>query len=1101
MSATSVARRADWWKTWQQFQKRLPLSAASRVTVSVCRGAAWGTFLTAGWLQFVNTWGRGPEVFSFAVAVILIGLFVAVRCQGLIPVPVRFSMLLSAAVAVCFPWWLGATTALVETFARGWSAPLWSLVLPTTVLALVPWTVVLATAGRSLFNRNSDAEGLIASLSACLGAVVCVVTLGPVLGLATTVVMAALAIILADRLDRVGQTETLRSVKTNGRLYRPAAGTSIESSCCVFVSGILLATLVAAVGEFFPAGQFAAPVGFAGWAIGLLLAKLVSGANVADRTRTFQGLMGLAGWSGAWLLISVPLVDGLLTFNAFVTSSQLVIAARAGLVLLVALPLGWFAGLCANERSRLLDGSPAAWGWFFVGILAASAIRQAGVMNSTIFAGTAILALAAAIVVALTLRQAGQLVIGTYRSRLIVATAVMLAIAAPWLSAGQVTGRSVRLLFNSAVLMARQTVWDKNTVSQLDDQRLLAASNSWQGEWTLWKSRGVLVHARESGIPRGVWSGRVDSHPQSLSETLSVLYPLVLAESNDRVLLVGTGLGIPLTTVVEFPVQQIDLISNNPPGRQSIGSALDATRHLPVDDSRVTSRHGEVLPLLRSSSATYDTVVVAASPLVLPHTAAFLTSDFYHLAARRLTPNGCFCQHLVAVDYGPDILAGLLASLQDAFSSTALVECGPGEYLLLGSNSEQGLIGADTLAQLQSPQVDRCLARCGWDWSSVLNLPAYDHAAIAEMVADRNASPHRTADCRLALLAPHEVARWGTKLIETQEMLGAPRRSDPMYAAPDESSSTLTAARSRRSRLLDWLGSQANDKALLRRLSEVAAHHKLIAEHPDSFWWDYRKALREELQKRPRSEVQQVSFSSEEKVFHPEDARRRDYFAALGHALQQAHPSPDELNNIETLLVPYDPLMTLFAHQELADLAAKAGDDRQRELRHRLHVIFYTGSEDGSLRNVRMALELLNEHPEAEPNPADRFDLVNGLLQLLRTRWDVRSRQPTRSTRQLIRELDEEIVVVAASMKTLEQSADEAGLDAKATQMRLAALEQILVRPMRDYREGIATRAEASRMKTRLLLEQADKNGSDKGSGIRPSQLPADLLKAGNPIW
>ncbi|MBX3449763.1 MAG: hypothetical protein KF777_09400, partial [Planctomycetaceae bacterium] len=208
MSATSVARRADWWEAWRQFRKRLPLSAVSRVTVSVCRGAAWGTFLTAGWLQFVNTWGRGPEVFSFAVATILIGLVAAVRCQGLVPLPLRFSMLVSAAVAVCFPWWLGASTALVEALARGWSAPLWSVVLPATILTLIPWTVVLATAGRSLFNRNSEAEGLIASLSACIGAVICVVTLGPVLGLSTTVVMAALAVILADRLDRVGKSET-----------------------------------------------------------------------------------------------------------------------------------------------------------------------------------------------------------------------------------------------------------------------------------------------------------------------------------------------------------------------------------------------------------------------------------------------------------------------------------------------------------------------------------------------------------------------------------------------------------------------------------------------------------------------------------------------------------------------------------------------------------------------------------------------------------------------------------------------------------------------------------------------------------------------------
>jgi len=208
---------------------------------------------------------------------------------------------------------------------------------------------------------------------------------------------------------------------------------------------------------------------------------------------------------------------------------------------------------------------------------------------------------------------------------------------------------------------------------------------------------------------------------------------------------------------------------------------------------------------------------------------------------------------------------------------------------------------------------------------------------------------------------------------------------------------------------------------------------------------------------------------------------------------------------VESHLSPYDPLLTLFGHQELADLQAKSGVDPASQLAHRLHVIHFSGPFDGSLRNVTEALELVTKSPASCPDPEQRYDVINGLVQLLRQRWEIRTQSPTKSIRTLLREIDREVVAVEGGMHALGVAAHEAGLPEQATKRRQRAIEQVVLRPLRSYREELSTQAEENRLKTQLILSRQKAKEQAEGTGpaetATPKLLPPDLLKAGNPIW
>ena len=201
-----------------------------------------------------------------------------------------------------------------------------------------------------------------------------------------------------------------------------------------------------------------------------------------------------------------------------------------------------------------------------------------------------------------------------------------------------------------------------------------------------------------------------------------------------------------------------------------------------------------------------------------------------------------------------------------------------GELLLFAANSDDVFIPGALATRLEPPHVCRILARSGLDWSALLNLPAFDHAALGEVCDESPRFANSAFKGQLAGLAPLEVMRWGNKQQEIQTALTGTRITPAPFWQNAQGQSNRVDEEihlSRQSRLVEWLGNSRVSQELLRRLGEVVTQQKLVREFPDAHWWAYRKALRKQLQDRPRTIVQPVKAIDDKQTMHPEDLRRR----------------------------------------------------------------------------------------------------------------------------------------------------------------------------------------------------------------------------------
>jgi hypothetical protein len=429
-----------------------------------------------------------------------------------------------------------------------------------------------------------------------------------------------------------------------------------------------------------------------------------------------------------------------------------------------------------------------------------------------------------------------------------------------------------------------------------------------------------------------------------------------------------------------------------------------------------------------AGSDRYDVVILNEGQAALSSAAPRFTSDYYTRWAEKLNEGGILCQRFQHLDFGAQSLRNMLCTLQSVFRQVAAVETAPGEFLLLASRSEQPLVDAEIIHRCEAPHVRRVMSQLGWDWSVLLALTAFDPQQVREIASAGEAAANSALSGRFAFALPPEVMRGGPKLEEVRTLLSG-----------------------RSSRMLAWLGDEADLLSVNERLADVNEQQRVIRENPDGVW-AYRKTIRRRLQDRPRTAILPVAHEGLRRQLHPEDERRKEYLLALGAAATLPDPPREAIDAVAAFAEPYDPLVSYFAHHEVALLLGRATTpDPRAELQHRLHTIYFNAAYDRSIRNVVAALEIVLDHPDAVGAPLDRWDLMNSLLEVLEQRWSIRV-QLGHASRFAEADAEQSLTVGGRALDAMRELAPGLALSQADCSTRINLLERQFLRPLRTYR-------------------------------------------------
>ncbi len=806
-----------------------------------------------------------------------------------------------------------------------------------------------------------------------------------------------------------------------------ALWTMTAVACC----GALTAALCRMLHQLVPVASFLVVAEWtallAGLTLGWFWVGRQSERNAQPHVIGTWSCLGTAAWSVGVLVVFPLLIDLVLLLNSSVSHVWLMMGVRTLLAAIVLLPIGVGWGLtgCGTQRSNRFHSLVFVGGLFLVRW---AFLPRWGAAECLIAAAWLLLALAGVRWIKTRLSPRGWAGKGAA-----VAAGCLVAFS-PLLGGMYDPVGSAKLLFSTNVFIAYRSGVDRQTLSVLDEGRHLATAEGEQGTHTLWKYRGAQMQLRENGVPTAVVSTDTRYCPHFSAEVMQAAMPLTLHERPHRVLLLGLGGGVPLTTCLSFPVMELTCAEGDPHLIELVRDQIwQRSAVNPDEDDRLRLLQLDPALAVLCGNEPYDVIISSPPPSALMRATPCFTAEFYNRAASRLAEDGIFCQRFQQVDYGPWPLRIAARTIQAAFDDVAAVETGSGEMVLLATNSPKGLVREKLLERLQTPHVRRVLSQIGWDWSVVLNLTAYGDAALAEFAGEGAAGMNTAGNGRFAFRLPQEVMRWGPKWQDLQQQLSQ-----------------------RRERFLEWIGDDGEDPDVLRRLAEVAGQRKLMTNSPDE-WWVYRKAVRDQFRSGPQTLIQQVSHKLPSRALHPEEKRRLQYFAALSKAISQKPLNNENIRRVAAFATPYDPLISYFLHQEVAELYARADDrDLQAELVHRLHAIYFADSRDRSVRNVTEAVRLLLEHPETVPDPFQRWDHLHALLQMLKSRWEARaSVKPSAATGVVLIDIDKSISAVERSFAAMDELAGRVDVPADEWQARRDYLERTLVRPLRTYRGRI----------------------------------------------
>ncbi len=679
-------------------------------------------------------------------------------------------------------------------------------------------------------------------------------------------------------------------------------------------------------------------------------------------TRSYDFLFVATGVAGVLFSYSWW-VGGLLNLNTYCESPSIMVALRTAIVAAMVWPPACLLGVLCHrplqDDSSRLQRSEFSWVWVAAGYLCVRWLcPDPNLSGQVVVAGL----LLCAIVFAIRCELRPWKSVAKWWSLPVGLTCALLVFSS------YSSAASSRLLFSTQVFLASRAGEPTNLLPQLDATRLISTVEGRESTWTIWNQQGFRISVRRDGMPHGAFSRDLAICPHSSNEIAPAILPLVLHNEPRSLMLLGTITPASLSACTAFPLERITCLLRDPDSLalQRELAAL-AVQKNPFFDDRVECQVLDPVLAMRAANAELQDVIICREEFsATPSDGGTFTVEFYHHVARHLDAQGIFAQQVDLADYGAAPLKSMLASLRCVFPSVIFVHTSPDKGLLLASLSERLWLDEDLARRAEAPHVRRLCSQIGWDWSVLLSLTSTPPAEVAEMSI--GVAPLTSTDGGFLCSFPVEVLRWAPK---SHEM----HRSLEPHSIP----------------LIAWLGPESTVGAdVSRRLSDMTKQRQVIQDHPD-YYWAYRRELRDLLQKETRSQVVQASGGGLENGLHPEDQRRQDYFRVLAAAATQSQPTHAEIAELNDFMEPYDPMVSFFVHQEIAHLYDRAETPLvQEQFHHLLHSVFYGSGNDRAVRNLVDSLELLLEHPALIEDAQDRFDCFNGLMELLKYRWQLR---------------------------------------------------------------------------------------------------------------
>ena len=624
------------------------------------------------------------------------------------------------------------------------------------------------------------------------------------------------------------------------------------------------------------------------------------------------------------------------------------------------------------------------------------------------------------------------------------ALAMLLAIP---LAAPQFDGHTAsRLLFSARTGEARSRGLDADLIPHTEPARLASVETGAAGEVAVWRNSAAGIELLRSGILTARASSDTRISPQSPEEVLPAILGLCNHSRPGRVLVLGDDSGVLLRSCTHFPVQQILAV------RTDSAATAAATKYVwekspdrPHLDDRVHFLHADLALAARSHAiGQFDVVLLSHGPGTALRHAPLLTQEFLSAIRARLEPGGVFCQRLSLENPGPEVLRQVLATLASVFRHAGAIQAVPGEFLLLASDHDAGLIHPQLLDHLQRTHVQQEAASCGWDWAQIAVLPLATADGESGLFAKTPApSPLAISGGSALLTLPFQTRTAAEQSTRLREAF-APFQQQVASAVPP---------------------GEAHEEAK-RRLASLQQQVEILAGMPDQPW-TYRKSLRMEMQRSPRPPLEHVANGKIIRSTHPLDKLRQDYFLTLGRALQTAQSQPasalDAVQQLSRMADGGEPLLGWFAHYEIVRLyELLQHPDPAAELRHRLHLVFFAAPSDASVRPAISALQMLVDQPQLITDSAARYDQLNAVLQKLIERWEARTAWEPRSAARVQQDVDLSVQAGRQALEQMQLLAAEAGIPDSEFRQRRQFVHEALISPLRAYCEQVL----AHRMKT-----------------------------------